>query len=174
MIKKRPTITTFSGREIDLLNPKANTICIEDIAHSLSLICRYVGQTKQHYSDAQHSLLVSFLLPKNLKKDGLLHDATEMIYGDLLSQLKIMPEFLPFKMLENKAAQVIAKKFKIQYPEHPKVKIIDKYVVKYEKSAFLNGKTIIPKELRPFLMPEMPETMEKKFLEEYHKLKRSK
>jgi 5'-deoxynucleotidase YfbR-like HD superfamily hydrolase len=172
MILKRPTITTFTGKTIDLLNPKANTISIKDIAHGLSLINRYVGQTIVPYSVGQHCLLVSFLAPEELKLDALLHDSTEMIYGDLLMQLKSLPEFAPYKILEDRAAKVIAKKFKINYPEHPTVKKIDKEVVKYEKVAFLNQQGKIPKKLVSFLMPENPENIEKKFLTEFYKLRK--
>lgn len=40
-------ITTYTGRHIDPLHP--DMICIEDIAHALSLICRGNGQVKTFF-----------------------------------------------------------------------------------------------------------------------------
>lgn len=42
-------ITTYTGRHINLLHPDPDMICIEDIAHALSLICRGNGQVKTFF-----------------------------------------------------------------------------------------------------------------------------
>lgn len=56
-------ILTHSGRQFDLVNPTAAMISPLDIAHSLSNLCRFNGHTRTHYSVAQHSMLVSKLVP---------------------------------------------------------------------------------------------------------------
>ena len=38
-----PQITTYSGKFFDITHPDPASICIEDIAHALSLICRGNG-----------------------------------------------------------------------------------------------------------------------------------
>src|SRR5579871_2891192 len=50
----------LSGRRLDLLDPSALDVEIEDIAHGLARVARWNGQTEgdQIYSVAQHSLLV--------------------------------------------------------------------------------------------------------------------
>lgn len=170
---KQPTLSTFTGKEVNLLYPKLSTIDIADICHSLSLLCRYVGQTKKMLSVGKHSLLVSMLLPKKLKYDGLGHDFTEAYYGDWLGQLKVFPEYKPFRILENRMAELLSKKFKFRYPEHPKVKEIDKLVVKYEMAIFLNRKNVVvPKKVREFLETDhTPEEIEKLLLTEFKNLK---
>src|SRR5690554_4041634 len=70
-------ISTRSGRNVSLLNPSAGQIEIGDIAHGLAHQCRFNGQTSKFYSVAQHSVLVAFILPAELKLAGLLHDAAE-------------------------------------------------------------------------------------------------
>lgn len=45
----RPTIVTRSGLYFDFENPTPDMICIEDIAHALSHLCRYTGHTREFY-----------------------------------------------------------------------------------------------------------------------------
>ena len=49
-------ITTYTGKHIDPLHPDPDMICIEDIAHALSLICRGNGQVKTFFSVGQHCI----------------------------------------------------------------------------------------------------------------------
>lgn len=100
---------TFTGRKFDPLAPRVEDICIEDIAHSLATICRYGGHTKRHYSVAEHSVLVSYLVPKEYAREALLHDAAEAYIGDMIRPLKrLMPEFTK---LEATIEVVVAAKF---------------------------------------------------------------
>lgn len=80
---------TFSGLWVDPLNMQSSEILIEDIVHSLSLQCRYSGHCKCFYSVAQHSVLVSDLCDGYLLQlFGLLHDAAETYFGDMIAPLK--------------------------------------------------------------------------------------
>jgi uncharacterized protein len=102
-LKPRAWQRMLSGRRLDLLNPDAADIEIEDIAHGLARMARWNGQTKgEHaFSVAQHSLLVeeitgqlmmnapaSTLPPAALRLAALLHDAPEYVVGDLISPFK--------------------------------------------------------------------------------------
>jgi hypothetical protein len=87
----------LSGRRLDLLDPSPLDIEIEDIAHGLSRVARWNGQTKGEYafSVAQHCLVVenfvAELKPKAshaLRLAALLHDAAEYVIGDLISPFK--------------------------------------------------------------------------------------
>ena len=86
---------TFSGLWVDPLKMQSKEILIEDIAHSLSLQCRYGGHCRCFYSVAQHSVLVSDLLDGILLQlFGLLHDAAEAYLGDIIAPLKEeIPEY---------------------------------------------------------------------------------
>ena len=102
-------MTTVSGRVFDLEAPRADALCIEDIAHSLAHICRFGGHTRAHYSVAQHSVHVSQLVPPELALEGLLHDATEAYVGDVISPIKVG---LPlYRDLEDRVWEAVAARF---------------------------------------------------------------
>jgi 5'-deoxynucleotidase YfbR-like HD superfamily hydrolase len=86
-------LPTYTGRLFDLENPTEDMICIEDIAHHLSLENRYNGATKFPYSVGQHSLLVCQMAPLYMKLEALLHDREEAYYKDWTSPLKNMVNF---------------------------------------------------------------------------------
>lgn len=87
-------VQTVSGIPFDLLDPKPDMVRVEDIAHALSRIARFNGHThSEPYSVAHHSMLVADLLaswgaPPAIVREGLLHDAAEAYYGDIVSPLK--------------------------------------------------------------------------------------
>src|SRR5208283_3910606 len=76
-------IQTWTGRKFSLLDPQPEDVCIEDIAHALTNICRFNGHCRGFYSVAQHSVHVADLVPTPYKLDALLHDAGEAYYGDI-------------------------------------------------------------------------------------------
>lgn len=87
----------LSGRRLDLLDPTPVDIEIEDIAHGLSFVARWNGQTSGDfaYSVAEHSLLVERLFarispgtPAKWRLAALLHDAPEYVIGDMISPVK--------------------------------------------------------------------------------------
>ena len=75
-------ILTRSGRKFDLANPNADMVDPTDIAHSLSMQCRFNGHTSSFYSVAQHCYLVADLVPAEHQLPALLHDATEAYVGE--------------------------------------------------------------------------------------------
>lgn len=88
-------IRTFTGRQFYLDDPTPEMICIEDIAHSLSNLCRFTGHTKQFYPVAQHCIWVAKTLeawgePLSTLFAGIHHEDGEAYYGDLSSPLKIL------------------------------------------------------------------------------------
>jgi uncharacterized protein len=87
----------LSGRRLDLLDPSALDIEIEDIAHGLARVARWNGQTRgaHIFSVAQHCLLVEALararapgLDRSRRLAVLLHDAPEYVIGDMISPFK--------------------------------------------------------------------------------------
>jgi 5'-deoxynucleotidase YfbR-like HD superfamily hydrolase len=103
-------------------------ICIEDIAHALSLSCRYGGHTQSFYSVAQHCCLATCIadslgLSNELQMCCLLHDASEAYVTDLPSPLKhMLPEFYT---IEDRFHEVIFEKYSLPYPMPAEVKEID-------------------------------------------------
>ena len=79
----RIPLRTFTGKSIQRLEPRVEDLDIVDIAHSLSLQCRFAGHIDYHYSVAQHSIAVSELVPREYALHGLLHDAAEAYLQDI-------------------------------------------------------------------------------------------
>lgn len=102
-------ITTMSGKFFDILKPEEHNFEIEEIATALSNLCRYTGHVNTFYSVAEHSVLVSRIVPERYALAGLLHDASEAYLGDVSSPLKkLLPEY---KAIENRVQQAIATSF---------------------------------------------------------------
>lgn len=113
-------IQTYTGKAVYPMDLRADDICIEDIAHSLSLLCRYNGHSCFFYSVAEHSVLIARHLRKNGRDDlaleGLLHDATEAYLADVPRPIK---PFLPgYKDAEKRAHEAIAEAFDL-YADGP-------------------------------------------------------
>jgi hypothetical protein len=104
-------IETYTGRMVYPMRVQAADICIEDIAHSLSQMCRYTGHTRQYYSVAEHSVRVSLLVRAVDAAWGLLHDASEAYLTDIPSPLKRLPEFAPYRAAEARTMRAVCERF---------------------------------------------------------------
>lgn len=134
---KKPTAFSqiSSGKFIDLLNPNPDLIGIEDIAHALSNTCRFNGHIKEHYSVAQHSVLVSYMVAPRLAFDALMHDATEAFLGDVSTPLKMqLPEY---QRIEKNMHNVLAYKFGFSLDIPQEVKQADRQICWNEKKSLL-------------------------------------
>ncbi len=109
----------LSGRRLDLLDPSALDVEIEDIAHGLSRVARWNGQTSGawSFSVAQHCLLVEDLVgrfrpgaSRPLRLAALLHDAPEYVIGDLITPFKAAVGF-DYKDLEERLLRAIHLRF---------------------------------------------------------------
>lgn len=86
-------VETFSGRYVDVSNPRADSIVLEDIAHALSNVCRYGGHCSRFYSVAEHAVFVSLRLQRkgystSVQLGGLHHDDSEAFLGDIPRPMK--------------------------------------------------------------------------------------
>lgn len=96
---------------MNLLAPAAADISILDIAHSLSQLCRFVGQIGVFYSVAQHSVLCSRYCDPADAMAGLLHDAAEAYTGDLPRPVKVLPGMDRYSACEQHLTAVILQRF---------------------------------------------------------------
>lgn len=125
-------IRTFSGLYVRPYALEMEDISIVDIAHSLARICRYQGHCNHFMSVAQHCWNVSHRVPVGLTLTALLHDASEAYLGDMPRPLKQMPEMEFYREAEERAHEVIAKKFGAIYPHPPEVIEADRAQLQFE------------------------------------------
>jgi len=109
----------LSGRRLDLLDPSPLDIELDDIAHGLSRVARWNGQTHGDFpfSVAQHSVLVEHIavtlkpgLEARWRLAALLHDAAEYVIGDLISPFKTAVG-LDYKAFEHRLEAAIHLRF---------------------------------------------------------------
>lgn len=124
---------TFTGRAFWALNPKAEDIHIQDIAHGLSNICRYNGQCANFYSVAEHSVLLYQALPPEFRFWGLMHDASEAYICDVPRPYK--HALTNYKEIEERIMRVIADKYGMPWPMPDAVKALDSQIIINEKAA---------------------------------------
>lgn len=124
------TMTLYTGREVDIFNLRIEDIDIEDIAHSLSNLCRYGGHCLFHYSVALHSYLCS-LEPgaKSEQLQFLLHDASEVYVNDLVRPIKHRVEMEKYREIEDSIQGLIFKRFNLPYPYSERVHEVDDKVL---------------------------------------------
>lgn len=120
----RTAVITASGYVLDLSNSDASGLPVEDVARALAYQPRWCGATRKFYSVAEHSVMVSQLVPAPFAYDGLWHDAIEFIQGDWPSPLKT---YLGKEAINRKLAPIeeaLAKRFGFT-PHAPQVKESD-------------------------------------------------
>ena len=58
-------ITTYTGKKFHILDPDPVDVCLEDIAHALSMMCRFNGHVRRFYSVGEHCLHVSAICSRS-------------------------------------------------------------------------------------------------------------
>lgn len=165
---------TWSGIKFWPADPRPEEICIEDIAHHLSLICRFTGATKTHYSVAQHSVLCSQIVPEEDRKWGLLHDSSESYLSDISRPLKAsLPDY---QIIERRLMESVAIRFGLPITIPDSVHHADDVLVCTEKrdllppgpdwGAWTHGIWLLEEPIEPW----PAETAEALFLARYKEL----
>lgn len=129
---------TSSGRPFWPASPHIDDVRIGDIANGLCRICRFNGQLDpniEHYSVAQHSVLVSYIVPPEYAIEGLMHDAAEAYAGDMIRPLKKLDTF--FQKTELTIDQVIRAKYGLPALCSDVVKRADNIAVATERRDLL-------------------------------------
>lgn len=105
---------TYTGRQFCPMDPRPDEIDIRDIAHALSMQCRYAGHVKRFYSVAEHCVLLSHVVPPGMRLEALMHDAAEAYLVDVPRPVKTsLPRYAE---AERRIETVIAAKFGLSYP----------------------------------------------------------
>jgi hypothetical protein len=143
----------LSGRRLDIVDPSALDIEIEDIAHGLARVARWNGQTRgaQAYSVAQHSLAVMRLYyyfnpgaPDIEARYALLHDAPEYVIGDIIAPFKAALG-VHYKTIEKRLQSAIHLRYGLKAEAPSKlakqIKQADRLAAYYEATRFAGFST---------------------------------
>jgi uncharacterized protein len=184
----------LSGRRLDLLDPSALDIEIEDIAHGLARVARWNGQTvgAHIFSVAQHSLLVEALararvprLDRRRRLAVLLHDAPEYVIGDMISPFKAVIGDA-YKAIERRLLVAVHRRFGLSEQSSPDleklIKTADREAAFLEATRLAGFDTAEARRFfgrppvfsaaieREYLNPWPAETAQARYLERFKKL----
>lgn len=136
--RKGDWIRTYTGIRFYPFDPRPEEIRIEDIAHSLSLQCRFTGHCNQFYSIAQHSVLVSYQCDIQDSLWGLLHDAAEAYLADVSWPVKQDAAMERYRQAERGIEIAIAKRFGLEAIIPRSVKLADEILLATEARDLMN------------------------------------
>lgn len=133
---------TYSGQQFFFLNPRQDSILIEDVAHALSNLCRYGGHSRRFYSVAEHCLLLSghveLMRPDDVQTqlDALMHDATEGYLVDMPRPIKHVLK--DYKRIEDGLAVAIAQRFGLSSPMDRLIHEADSRILRDERMQVMS------------------------------------
>ena len=136
-------ITTYTGKHFEPTNPDPELICIEDIAHALSLICRGNGHIKTFWSVGQHCINCAKEarargLSDRMSLACLLHDASECYMSDIPRPFK--QELPAYREYEDRLLDMIYERFlgtRLSEEEQAQLKEIDDAMLWYDLENLL-------------------------------------
>jgi len=177
-------ITTYTGIRFYPAQPDAEGICIEDIAHALSFLCRGNGHVSKFWSVAEHCIFCAREAaarewPARLVLACLLHDASECYLSDVPRPFK--KELPGYRVHEGRLLTLIYERYlgtALTEEEERLVKKIDDGALFYDLKELLHNEQseedpqfhVVPDyEYRPFL--EVEQEYLQLFYHYYEKMK---
>lgn len=168
-------IQTFSGRIFRPRDPRPGDFDVRDIAHSLSLQCRYNGHCDRFYSVAEHSVRVSAICPPESALWGLLHDLGEAYLGDMPRPVKA--SFPEFEAAEETLLRTACQAFGLSWPMPPEVKRADDILLATEVRDLMAPSprpwNLKEQPLSEPIVPLSPDRAEDAFLKRFQELSSS-
>ncbi len=173
-------ITTYTRKHFDPVHPDPENICIQDIAHALSMLCRGNGHVSSFWSVGEHCICCAKEAlgrgySRRLALACLLHDASECYMSDVPRPLK--QDMARYREVERRLLQVIYEKFlgsSLTTEEEKLLKEIDDDLLWYDLEILLEEKqpgeaprlhVDLDYTVRPFA------AVEKEYLEIFRQLK---
>lgn len=127
---------TYTGKKFLPMDPNVDDICIEDIAHALSNLCRYGGHCNRFYSVAEHAWHCSYAVAPEFAFAALMHDASEAYLVDMPRPIKHqLPGYLE---AEARLEKAVAAKYALEWPMPAEVKRVDNAILFDERKVLLS------------------------------------
>jgi hypothetical protein len=132
-------IQTFTGRAFYPCDPRPEDVCMRDIAHALSHLCRFGGHSRHFYSVAEHSsVLCEYFLERSqrdLARWALLHDASEAYLVDVPRPIK--PSLPAYRVHETRVMAAVCAHFGLPAEEPEAVRDADRRILTDEARALM-------------------------------------
>jgi uncharacterized protein len=170
-------IRTYSGGRFWPLDPRAEDVKLEDVAHHLSLKNRFNGATRRPLTVAQHAVMLSKILEDrglgHLSYAALHHDDSEAFLPDVPTPVK--PYLKGWHRIEAANMKAIAvEAFGVDPKQLKEIKPWDKSLATDEAACNLNHSTCSWKNRPPALgiivEPWPPEQAEEAYLARHFEL----
>jgi hypothetical protein len=167
---------SYTGKSVYVTDPRPEEIDIIDVAHGLSMQCRFAGHIEYFYSVAEHSVRASLIVPIEDALAALLHDASESYIVDIPRPLKKSPGFEKYHEYEERMMTVIFEKYGLKLPLPDSVKVADQVMLLTEQRDLRKPGTnlwIPPKGLQPLpykIQAWSQPAAERRFLERFAQL----
>lgn len=172
-------ILTYTKKWFAPSDPEKDAVCIEDIAHALSLMVRANGHFPEFYSVAQHSVLCAKNCAVNhgTRREQLaclLHDASEAYLSDITRPVK--HNLAEYKRIESRLQDTIYERFlgnRLTEEEKRMVKKMDDGCLYYEFLHYMDlalDDGIPDMEFCGDFYKEDPQDVEIQFLKKFREL----
>ena len=132
---------TASGRQFWPIDPRADEIYIEDIAHALSHLCRFGGHCLRFYSVAEHCVHLSQSVPREHALWALLHDASEAYLVDVPRPIK--PALTGYREAEDRIMSAVCERFGLPTDMPEAVKLADTAILTDEANQNMAAPPVV-------------------------------
>jgi uncharacterized protein len=114
------------GRSVKIFEMTRQDLTVDEVSTRMSRIVRFGGGGVFEITDAQHSVMLADFVPKHLRKAALMHDVSEIVFGEVPQPVKdIVPEF---GQMEEKFQQYLFKIFNIPWSTMLELHSFDKQI----------------------------------------------
>lgn len=172
----RPVCTTVSGRYFSFLLPSTSVATIDDVATSLSHVCRFGGHVRTFYSVAQHAYHISQCVPEGIALEALMSVAHKAFVGDMIWPLKQLDE--QYQGIEERVREALLRQFRLPVGVSPAVREARRILLATElrdigpvKSGGEWPELVGVEPLIFKLEPMSPPVARKTFLDRYYELR---
>lgn len=149
------------GGLLDPLKLEPGDLTIDFVARSLSRINRFCGSTICPLSVAEHSVVVSYMVPRDQALPALMHDAHEVIISDIPSPAK-KTMGRQAKTAEDVIAGEVRKLFGLPLHVSEEIKAADK-VACYQEAALCFNRSDVHFMIRSLITGVPPEKLREKY-----------
>lgn len=142
-----PFVRLADGSDCSLTRPSPRCFTLTNIAHGLANTVRFNGATRRPITVAEHCVVASLLVPEDHALAALLHDAAEIVLGDIVRPVRrALADGHPsigggLREIESRLNHAVAVHWHLpsDFAEHPVVQKIDARLLAAEARDHLAG-----------------------------------